>query len=189
MFDISILKSSARSLHHPHYTTSCLVSGVLELLCVSCDMTRQQRGSHTPRLLARRSPWQAGLVSFSTLVLMGGVSYIRETQMLLPQLSLAVCLALSLSGVTHSFQMFSMLNIWEASGTHRRAYCLASLNSSHIRLHRQLGVCVGELIKPAGHLTFAAKVVPCEPAALQDIQFLKSNYVVRVHVIFPITIC
>lgn len=90
-----------------------------------------------------------------------------------PRFPFTVCLALSLSGVTHSFQTFSILNIREASGTHRRAYCLASLNGSHIQLHRQRRVYVGELIKPAGHLKFTAKVVPCEPAALQDMKCLK----------------
>lgn len=91
-----------------------------------------------------------------------------------------------LSRVVHSFQIFSMIDIWEALGTHLRVS--HSLNSSHvplvvlasyIRLQRSLAsaepppIClwslalVSELIKPVGDLKIRAKVVQCEPDTSQ----------------------
>lgn len=90
-------------------------------------------------------------------------------QRLLPQvLSRSGCLTLSFSG---SFQIFSILDVWEGTGTHGQTSHLASLNRSHILLqHRPAsaeppliclwsGGLVGELIKPVGYWKIGTKDV------------------------------
>lgn len=84
-------------------------------------------------------------------------------------------------GVSHWLLLFlgvgetsSMLDIWAASGTHRRASCLASLNRSHSAFQHWLasrepslislwsGALVEKLIKPISDLKIRAKVMWCE---------------------------